>query len=381
MWSVLADDHSLARITGGTTLHNGRLYVPVASMEEPEANSPNYKCCTFRGLVAALDAETGKHLWKAYTIEETPTERTNAKGVKFLGPSGAGVWNRPTIDVKRNAIYFGTGNNFSDPSTKTSDAVFALDLETGKRLWVHQLWQDDVWHVGCSTQTFGTPPNAPPVVERSREQRPSTYYCPEPRPDWDLSSSPILVRLPDGRDVVVAAPKSGIVFALDPDKQGQLLWKQDVNRLVPGSGGNILFGGASDGQHAYYNLKEGAVVAIVVSAGVEKWYRSILPAPGVAEFKGLPAAVTVIPGVVFSPGLDGVVRAMAASDGTPLWEFDTMREFETVNGAKGHGGSIGSAGVTVANGTVFVPSGFTGWQGGSPGNVLLAFTPYDRIRE
>jgi polyvinyl alcohol dehydrogenase (cytochrome) len=302
-------------------------------------------------------------------------------GVTFLGPSGAGVWNRPTIDVKRNAIYFGTGNNFSDPSTNTSDSVFALDLDTGKRLWVTQLWKDDVWHVGCATQTFGVPPNAPPIVERSREHRPPTYYCPEPRPDWDLSSSPMLARLPDGRELVVASPKSGIVFALDPDHQGATVWKQDVNRIVPGSGGNILFGGASDGPHAYYNLKEGAVVALDLAAGVEKWYRPVTPQPSMSDFKGLPAAVTAIPGVVFSPGLDGMVRAFASADGTVIWQFNTAQEFDTVNGVKGRGGSIGSAGVTVADGMVFVPSGFTGWQGGSPGNVLLAFTPYDRIRD
>jgi polyvinyl alcohol dehydrogenase (cytochrome) len=382
LWSVLADDQPLARITGGTTLHNGRLYVPVASMEEPEANSPNYKCCTFRGLVAALDAETGKHIWKAYTIEETPTQRKNAKGVTFFGPSGAGVWNRPTIDVKRNAIYFGTGNNFSDPSTNTSDAVFALDLTTGKRLWVTQLWKDDVWHVGCTTQTFGVPPGgAPAIVERSREVRSATYYCPDPRPDWDLSSSPMLARLSDGRELVVASPKSGIVFALDPDKGGATLWKQDVNRTVPGSGGNILFGGATDGEHAYYNLREGAVVAVDLAAGVEKWYKPIAPQASMADFKGFTAALTAIPGVIFSSGLDGMVRALATRDGSLLWQFNTAQEFRTVNGVNGRGGSLGSAGVTVANGMVFVPSGYTGWQGGSPGNLLLAFTPYDRIVE
>lgn len=378
IWSVLVDDQPLARITGGTTLHNGRLYVPVASMEEPEANSPNYRCCTFRGVLVALNAETGKQIWKTYTIDEEPFEQKNAKGVTFWGPSGAGIWNAPTIDVKRNAIYFGTGNNFSDPSTKTSDAVFALDLDTGRRLWVIQLYEDDVWHVGCTTQSFGAPPDAPPIVERSRERRPPTYYCPEPRPDWDLSSSPILVTRPDGRDLVVASPKSGVVFALDPDRKGTVAWRQDVNRIVPGSGGNILFGGATDGQNAYFNLKEGAIVAVQLSTGVEKWHKPVLPQESMAEFKGLPAAVTAIPGVVFSPGLDGMVRAFSP-DGNLIWQLNTVREFETVNGIKARGGSIGSAGVTVANGMVFIPSGFTGWQGGAPGNVLLALTPYDRI--
>lgn len=379
IWSVLVDDQPLARITGGTALHNGRLYVPVASMEEPEANSPNYRCCNFRGVVVALAAETGKQIWKTYTIEETPFEQKNTKGVVFWGPSGAGVWNAPTIDTKRNAIYFGTGNNFSDPSTKTSDAVMALDLDTGKRLWSVQLVEDDVWHVGCTTQTFGTHPTLPRSVERNPEKRPPTYYCPEPRPDWDLSSSPILATLPDGRNLVLASPKSGVVSAHDPDKKGAVVWRQDVNRIVPGSGGNILFGGATDGQNAYFNLKEGAVVAVDLASGVEMWHRPVRPQESMVEFTGLPAAVTAIPGVVFSPGLDGMVRAFSRLDGTLIWQFNTVREFETVNGVSGKGGSLGSAGVTVANGMLFVPSGYTGWQGGMPGNVLLAFTPYDRI--
>ena len=379
LWKTTVDDHPLARITAGTRLHNGRLYVPVASMEEPESSSPNYKCCTMRGVVTALNAETGKPVWKTYTIEEKPTARKTAEGVPFMGPSGADVWDSPTIDVKRNALYIGTGNNFSDPATKTSDAVMALDLDTGKVLWTVQELEGDVWHVGCPGSDIPTPPGVTPRP-RIAQPRPPNYYCPGQHPDWDISASPMLTTLADGRNILVVAPKSGIVFGHDVDKKGALLWKQDVARIVPASGtGEILFGGAADDQNAYFNLKSGGLVALNLSNGLEKWHNPLPPREAMKDHPGLSAAVTVIPGVVFSPALDGMLRAFAANDGKLLWQYDTNQEFKTVNGVKARGGSIGSAGATVVNGTVFVGSGYTGYQGGLPGNVLLAFTPYDRI--
>lgn len=379
LWRTTVDDHPLARVTGGTRLHNGRLYVPVASMEEPESSSVNYKCCTFRGAVTTLNAETGKVIWKTYTIEEKPTVRKTDKGVSFMGPSGAGVWNSPTIDVKRNALYIGTGNNFSDPATKTSDAVMAMDLDTGKILWYVQELEGDVWHSGCPGNVVPSPPG----VTQGRfpqQPRPPDYYCPGGHPDWDVSASPMLTTLPDGRSLLIVAPKSGIVFAHDVDRKGAVVWKIDVARRVPPSGtGEILFGGAADDQNAYFNLKSGGLVAVRLSDGMESWYNALPPQESMKTHPGLSAAVSAIPGAVFSPALDGMLRAFASPNGKLLWEYDTTKEFKTVNGVNGHGGSIGSAGATIVNGTVFISSGYTGYQGGTPGNVLLAFTPYDRI--
>ena len=383
LWKTHVDDHQLARITGAPKLYNGRLYVPVASLEEPESSGLKYPCCSFRGSVAALNAETGKPIWKTYTIPEAPTQRTNAKGVAYIGPSGAGVWNSPTIDPKRHAIYFGTGNGFSEPATKFSDAVMALDMDTGKLLWSVQDHENDVWHTGCPALNFGLPPNFPvrpgQAAGRGPQPPPPDYYCPETRaPDWDMATSPILRTLADGRTVLVAGQKSGIVWAHDVDKKGAVVWKQDVARIVPSAGGEIIFGGAADDQNVYFNLRSGGIVALQLSTGMEKWYKAVTPQEALPR-RGLSSAVTLIPGVVLSGGLDGMVRAFSANDGTVLWEFNTVQEFDTVNGVKAKGGSIGGPGPTVANGMVFVGSGYVGFQGGAPGNVLLAFTPYDRL--
>ena len=91
------------------------------------------------------------------------------------------------------------------------------------------------------------------------------------------------------------------------------------------------------------------------------------------QLKAWTAAVTVIPGVVFSPGLDGWLRALSATTGRVVWEFNTAQDFTTVNGVKARGGSIGSAGAVVVDGMLYVTSGYIGFQNGVPGNVLLAF--------
>ena len=112
LWRVSADKHPLAHITGAPRLYNGRLYVPVASGEEAAGATSAYPCCTFRGSVVALDADTGRPIWKTYTIsdEPKPTRKTSL-GTQLWGPSGGGVWNSPTIDPKRHALYIGTGDS------------------------------------------------------------------------------------------------------------------------------------------------------------------------------------------------------------------------------------------------------------------------------
>jgi polyvinyl alcohol dehydrogenase (cytochrome) len=382
LWKHLIDSHPLSRITGGTRLYNGRLYVPVASLEEPESSSPNHPCCTFRGMVAALNANTGEQLWKTYTIPEKATARKTPDGKNFLGPSGAGVWSPVTIDPKRHAIYFVTGNTFSDPDVGRSDAIMALDLDTGKILWIQQDETKDVWHTGCPQGS--EPPGFPPKTFRAgsasapgskRPPMPASYYCPEPEgPDWDFSAGAILLDLPNGKSLLVAGQKSGLVWAHDPDKNGALVWRSDISR------GQIVFGGAADDEKAYFAMRGGigttaGLAAVQLSDGVEKWFTPIPPQESMSTHAGITAGVTVIPGAVFTAGLDGMLRAFATLDGRPLWQYDTTQEVQTVNGVKARGGSIGSAGTTIVNGMVYVTSGYTGFQGGSPGNMLLAFAP------
>ena len=113
LWSRAMDIHPHARITGSPTLFRGRLFVPVASIEETAAGQQGYQCCTFRGSLNALDATTGDVLWRTFTVPEAQAVGKNAAGVTLWGPAGVGIWAAPTIDEKRNLIYAATGNTYS----------------------------------------------------------------------------------------------------------------------------------------------------------------------------------------------------------------------------------------------------------------------------
>ncbi len=384
LWKVSSDPHPLARITAAPKLYQGRLYVPVTSLEEVESGSGglHYSCCTFRGLVVALNADTGKQVWKTYTIQQEPAlHKKTPTSKEYWGPSGGGVWNSPAIDARRHAIYFGTGNGFTLPAVKTTDAILALDMDTGKILWTAQDTPNDVWHGGCPSSRSD---RLSPVQEPPRPNNPNNPAilrddCPdESHPDFDYSSSPILTSMPDGRSVLITGQKSGTVYAHDPDRQGAIIWQNEIARKMMGGGGEIVFGFAADNQNAYVPLHSGGLVALQLSDGLEKWFAPMEPPPGnpvMVQHKGEAAASSVIPGVVFAVGLDGMIRALSTSTGQSLWEYDTAKEFQTVNGVKANGGSMGAPGVAIANGMAFVPSGYIGFNNGVPGNVLLAFAP------
>lgn len=378
LWKSLVDSQPLARITANPRLHQGRLYVPVASLEEDESRSPVHVCCTFRGAVVALDAETGKQIWKTYTIPEEPKFiKKNSMGVDYMGPSGSGVWTTPIVDVKRRALYFGTGNSFSEPAL-TSDSIMALNMDTGRILWWKQAWANDVWHGGCA-QTVPGKPVAGPVAGpgRGNQQPYPAENCVEKTgPDWDYSASPSLATMKDGRTVIIASPKQAVVRALDPDRKGETIWEQDIARGIGGGAGETVFGGAVDDQSVYFGLHLGnGLVALNLADGVEKWFVPLKTPEAMGQHRGIVAAVSVIPGAFFSGGMDGILRAVSPGNGQPLWEFNTAQEFPTVNGVAAKGGSIGAAGPVIANGMVFVGSGYVGFQNGVPGNVLLAFAP------
>src|ERR1700674_3958184 len=233
LWKVKVDDYSRAAITGAPQLYAGHLYVPVSSREESQAGDSTYPCCRFRGSVAALDAATGKRIWKTYTIPEEaiPTQKNRA-GTQLWGPSGAAVWNAPVIDVKRNLLYVGTGNNYSPPAIGGSDSIIALDMKSGKIKWVRQETENDIWNGSCRR------PDREPAV------------CPEAdAPDFDFGSSPALVELKSGRQMLIAGNKSGMIWALDPDQRGKLIWEQQTGK--GSSGGGVLWGLAVDGENVY----------------------------------------------------------------------------------------------------------------------------------
>ena len=360
LWTRKVDDHPLVRLTGSPTLHEDRLYVPTSSYEEG-GKPPGYACCTFRGALVALDARTGDVIWKSYTIAEEPRLlRVYADGTELRGPSGGAIWSAPTIDVKRGAIYVGVGNTYSGPAQPTTDAVLAFDLKTGARRWARQM-------APSTPDVFGCTPGDVNCGERAG-------------PDFDFGASPVLARLPGGRELIVAGQKSGVVYALDPDRKGEQVWRY---RAGGGSGlGGIQWGIAVDGEHVYipvaeiYSPTPGGLHAVNLATGSRAWYSAPEPplcgklnrACSGAQF----SAVSSIPGIVFSPSNDGGIRAHSTRNGGVIWTFDTNREFFTINGLRAHGGSMNGPAPVAAGGLLYVSSGY-GIFGLRPGNVLLAF--------
>ena len=362
LWKTKVDDHAMARITGAPSYANGRLYVPVSSTEEVPGARPQYACCTFRGSVIAIDAATGKQLWKTYMIPEEPKiVGKNSLGTPIWKPAGAAIWTSPTLDVAKNMIYVATGNAYTEPAAPTSDAVVALDMTTGTIQWVQQATPNDVFVIGC---------------------KPGVENCPDDvGPDFDFGNSPILRTLPGGRRILTLGQKSGVVYGLAPDDKGKILWQMRAGK--GGALGGIEWGSAADERNIYVPVsdvleppdKAGGLFAFDLATGKQVWHT---PAPalnctGGAGCTGAQSApVSVMPGVVFSGSVDGNLRAYSTTDGKIIWSFNTMQPFETVNGVKGQGGSIDAAGPVIANGMVLTNSGYGMWRG-KPGNVLLAF--------
>ncbi len=365
----LIDNNYIARLSAGFTLYKGRLYVPISSTEEVFGADPTYPCCKFRGSVVALNANAGQIIWKSYVIPEAPKPvRKNARGVQLYAPAGGALWDSPTIDAERQLLYIGTGDSYTEPAPKTTDAVVALDLRTGKIVWSFQTVKDDAWVVGCApTPTDNCPKNL--------------------GPDHDIGASPILVKMADGHRLLIALPKSGTIFALDPDRKGALVWKFATTETVAPNNGQLALGGASDDQDLYVALEDGTAVAIDLASGKRKWLARLESPDDLGEPTsngenrtkaglrfGQSAAVSAIPGVVFTGGWDGILRALSTSDGQLIWRFNTARAFNAVNGVPAKGGSMGGPGPTVVNGVLYVPSGYAAFGGGMPGNVLLALS-------
>ncbi|NDH40944.1 MAG: dehydrogenase, partial [Gammaproteobacteria bacterium] len=186
IWQTSADEHHSATLTGTPAFTDGNLYVPVSSLEVVTAANPDYACCTFRGHVMAVDGNDGGVLWDSYAIPNPPSAvGTTSAGTDMLGPSGAPVWTSPTVDVEKNLLIFGTGENYSSPADTNSDAVIAVALDSGERVWSRQTFPGDAWNVACM---MADNPNCPT----------------EDGPDYDQASSPLLVEISAGKTVVVA---------------------------------------------------------------------------------------------------------------------------------------------------------------------------------
>ncbi|MDE3170411.1 MAG: PQQ-binding-like beta-propeller repeat protein, partial [Acidobacteriota bacterium] len=317
LWSAHPEDHPSATITGTPTYSNGRLYVPMSSGEEQARRRPGYECCTFRGSVTALDAATGKIIWKTYMAPATPSPQGKApNGTAILGPSGMAIWSSPTLDLTKHRLYVGTGDNYAPPPTPTADAVVALDLNSGKILWQTQFTKPKMDEIVCGAPV--RPGCQPPDV-----------------PEFDLGASPILVKLRNGKRVLILGQKTGMVYAVDPDRDGKLLWFQRAGE--GGLLGGVQWGMATNGQRVFVAVsdlafqgrgldptKGGGISAYQLSDGKLLWHT---PPPGCGDRRPCsPAqsqAVSAIPGAVFSGSIDGHLRAYAGSDGKIIWDFDT----------------------------------------------------------
>jgi polyvinyl alcohol dehydrogenase (cytochrome) len=365
IWKTQADDQQEVQMTGSPVLHAGRLYVPVSSAEEAIATDDAYGCCRFRGAVVALDAASGRVLWRTFMAPDPMPTRRNAKGTQMYGPAGGAIWSAPTIDARRGVLYVATGDSYTDTPTDKTDAVVALDLATGAVRWAQQFTANDNYIIGCGPRI-------------------SVANCPSRLgPDHDFGASPILRRAPGGRQLLLVGQKSGQIYALDPDVQGKVVWR----RQLGGGGplGGVEFGPAADADTLYVGVSDvfsahpaPGLYALRIADGQDVWSA---PSPKLAcAWKGpycspaVSQAVTAMPGAVFAGGMDGRLRAYASRTGQVLWDFDTAAApVTTVSGEPATGGVLDGAGPTVAGGMVYVTSGYQG-RSGAPGLVLMAFS-------
>lgn len=368
LWKKRSGKHPLSANTGSVAVYGNSVFVPLTSFEINSSMDPQFNCCTSSGELVAMDARSGELKWRHRVIpEEAKISGKKKNGLDFYGPSGAPVWCSPTLDIQRGLVYIGTGENYTNPPSKTSDAVQAIDMKTGRLVWTFQATVNDAWNLAC--------PDAPNCPEKSG-------------PDFDFGMAPLLIRGGnEGKDILVVGQKSGMVHALDP-ATGGVIWQNRIGK--GGMLGGIHWGMASDGRKVYvanadnyYALNPGeperkaapGLFALDVATGKVLWNQ---PTPSCSGMKTcIPAnsaAPLVVGDLVFAGTLDGHIRAYRASDGQIVWDYDTIRDYDGVNGVKGRGGSIDGPSPVVSGNMLFVNSGY-GMFGQIPGNVLLAFGP------
>ena len=365
LWSTQLDTHLAALITQSAVVYAGRVYIGVSSQEEAYALIPGYPCCSFRGSVFALDADTGAILWQTYTVPP--------------GWPGGAVWgSSPAVDPARGQLYITTGNNYDippaalecvnnaggnpaavraciDPSDHI-DSILALDLKTGAIRWATSALPFDAWTVDC----------IPGLGDGNN--------CPEPQgPGYDFGQGASLFTVRPGgngkpRDLVGAGQKSGQYWALDPDT-GQVVW---VTTAGPGgTAGGLQWGSAVDGKRVYtadansnvkpWTMPDGSVIFSGVWSGLDAVTGRLLWQTVPPHGGGTSGPATTANGVTFGCSLDplGYMYALNGATGAVLWEFPS-------------GGSCLS-GAAISNGEVYWGSGYSNFGFGTPNNQLYAF--------
>ena len=367
IWTDRPDDHPSATITAAMTLSEDKLFVPISSLEVVPAGNPEYACCTFRGNIVSYQAATGEKNWTSYTItQEQRVSGQNSIGTDYIAPSGAPIWNTPAIDLKRRRLYAGTGENYSSPADDSSDAIIAFDMDDGTVLWKQQTTTGDAWNIGCEVE--------------------GEINCPpENGPDYDYAAATILAIDKNGKEIILAGQKSGEVFAMDPDNNGKIIWRNKVGR--GGIQGGVHFGMALDGDRLYVPISDfyggdrwpgtpyPGMFAIDITTGKELWYTRTEDVCGdlLNCFPGFSAAATAIEGGVIAGGMDGRLRAYDRESGELIWEYDSLKTFDTIDGKTAKGGSFGGGqGPIFKDGMMYINSGY-GVYTHMEGNVLLAF--------
>src|SRR3954463_98848 len=197
-WDTTLTRQNGASVYGSATYWKGVLYIGTSG--------PNNDDATARGSVVAVDEASGAIRWQPFTV---PT-----------GSDGAAVWTTPAIDTATGRLYVGTGNNYHEPTTTTSDAMLALSARTGRILAHYQATPNDSF--------------APDNLTSG--------------PDYDFGASPNLFRSPAGRKLVGEGQKSGTYWALDRATM-RPLWRR---RVGPGGYlGGLLGSTAHDGKRIY----------------------------------------------------------------------------------------------------------------------------------
>ena len=380
LWARNVATYSYSMTSGTPRVLKDRVIVPVSQYEIMTAADNAVPCCTNHGYVLSLAPADGAQQWRYDTMEDARPVRDRGDGKPLLGPSGAPIWNSPVVDEARGLIYFGTGESNSPPAHKHTDALIAIRLADGKEAWSMQATERDIYNAGCGPRP-----------------RPTQYNCVTDTVyrDVDFGASLILGKLKDGRELLFAGQKSGTLWALDP-ATGGVVWRRDIGTGAANGGihwgiafhDDTLFvpiavvGKDLPGQKVDPALKPG-LYAVDANNGTLKWNFAAGPdcangrdkrSPRCERFFGFSGAPTVLAGTVIEGSLDGWLRVFDEKTGKELWKFDTARDFDGVNGVKGHGGSIDTASIVGVNGLLLVNTGY-GMFGQAPGNVMLAFRP------
>ena len=369
IWRGRTNLRRTASYTGSPLPIGDQLFVPSASTEIGLAMIPFFGCCTDTGAVGALDIRTGETNWFLRTIQEP----AKPVGYGFLlvrrfAPSGAPVWGAPTYDEKRDSIYFGTGQNYSLPASKTSDAIFSVDATSGEINWVTQFTENDAYNLGCS---FG----------------PQHWNCPDPPgPDVDFGAPAILYTTPSGQEILLAGQKSSDLHAINPD-DGSVLWTRNFGR-----GG--LLGGVHHGMAVNPRLNLVYVPIFDIVTDLERFMMEANPGLHAVDidtgevrwsakhetacserncWPGISVAPIANDSLVVVGTIGGELLVYDAATGELLWSYKTHQPFDTVDeDSSAHGGAFDVAGALLYKDMLIVTSGYSSFEQ-LGGNALLVF--------